>query len=199
MGVLPGADLGPNPPSPTGLDPPGDAGDLPALRPLQHPDIVGRGGLPRMPGGPSAGRRGRRGRRTARMTRVASERVTDLFGLAEAESTRGADGYADRYVALARKVGMRYNVRLLPEYRELYCRGCSVYWVEGRTVRTRLRSGRRVRTCLECGRPRRVPIRARSSVSGAELPSPDPVLREDGALVDSPTVDDEEPESGDDS
>ncbi len=41
------------------------------------------------------------------------------------------------------------------EYRELYCRGCSAYWVEGRTVRTRLRGTGRVRTCLACGRSRR--------------------------------------------
>ena len=94
------------------------------------------------------------------MIRTAGERVQDLFGLAEAESARVGSVLPDRYVQLARRIGMRYNVRLAPELRELYCRGCSVYWVEGRTVRTRLRSGRRVRTCLRCGRVRRVPLRA---------------------------------------
>jgi ribonuclease P protein subunit RPR2 len=94
------------------------------------------------------------------MVRIAQERVRDLFGLAEREALGGHPDLSDRYVHLARQVGARYNVRLLPEQRELYCRGCSAYWIEGRTVRTRLRSGRRVRTCLRCGRERRIQIRA---------------------------------------
>jgi ribonuclease P protein subunit RPR2 len=89
------------------------------------------------------------------MVRIARERVADLFALAEREARGGHPELADRYVSLARRVGMRYNVRLRQEYRELYCRSCSAYWVEGRTVRTRLRSGYRVRTCLRCGRQRR--------------------------------------------
>ena len=102
---------------------------------------------------------GRKGRRTALMVRVAAERISDLFALAQQEASVGRPELADRYVALARRIGMRYNVRLLPEYSSLYCRGCSRFWVEGRTVRTRLRSGYRVRTCLGCGRERRVPYR----------------------------------------
>jgi ribonuclease P protein subunit RPR2 len=93
------------------------------------------------------------------MIRIASERISDLFGLAESEAATGELALSNRYVSLARRLGTRYNIRLLPEYRELYCRGCSTYWVEGRTVRTRFRSGRRVRTCLVCGRARRVVIR----------------------------------------
>ncbi len=96
------------------------------------------------------------------MVRVAQERITNLFALAERESTAGSGALADRYVRLARKIGTRYNVRLLPEYREVFCRGCSSYWVEGRTVRTRLRAGRRVRTCLRCGRARRTVTKART-------------------------------------
>jgi ribonuclease P protein subunit RPR2 len=85
------------------------------------------------------------------MTRIAGERIHRLFALAEAEARRRASGLPNRYVALARRIGTRYNVRVPAEYRELYCRRCSIYWVEGRTVRTRLRAGRRSRTCLGCG------------------------------------------------
>jgi len=105
------------------------------------------------------------------MVRIARERVADLFGLAERESGRGHPELADRYVQLARRIGMRYNVRLLREYRELYCRSCSAFWVEGRTVRTRLRGGHRVRTCLRCGRQRRT--RTRGSTAGrGRVPAP---------------------------
>ncbi|MCI4360028.1 MAG: hypothetical protein L3J95_06430 [Thermoplasmata archaeon] len=93
------------------------------------------------------------------MVRTARERVDDLFGLANVEATRPAPTYADRYVRLARRVGTRHNVRIPHEYRELYCRKCSSYWLEGRTVRTRFRAAHRVRTCLVCGATRRQPLR----------------------------------------
>jgi len=106
------------------------------------------------------------------MLRIARERISTLFALAEEEAASGHLGLSDRYIGLARRIGTRYNVRLPPEYRELYCRGCSRFWIEGRTVRTRLRAGRRVRTCLACGRVRRIPVRwrspARSPPSGSD-------------------------------
>jgi ribonuclease P protein subunit RPR2 len=128
------------------------------------------------------------------MIQVAGERVTELFALAEAEGPKGVDGFADRYVRLARKVGMRYNVRLLPEYRELYCRGCSTYWVDGRTVRTRLRSGRRVRTCLVCGRTRRVPLRTSAPSPGPDLSASSAIPRVDVTLAEAPSEADDDVE-----
>ncbi len=101
------------------------------------------------------------------MVDIALERIADLFALAEREATGSSPQLPDRYVALARRIGMRYNVRLIPEFQELYCRGCSRYWVEGRTVRTRLREGVRVRTCLACGRERRVRYEPRRRVPTA--------------------------------
>ncbi len=117
------------------------------------------------------------------MVRIAGERIADLFALAEKEAGGSHPELASRYVALARKIGMRYNVRLLPEYRELYCRRCSVFWIEGRTVRTRLRGGRRVRTCLACGRPRRVPLHPNRVPTEEGLPA-GPVARHDAAVAE---------------
>lgn len=118
------------------------------------------------------------------MVRTARTRISDLFALAEREGTGGHPELADRYVALARRIGMRYNVRFPAEYRDLYCRGCSAFWVEGRTVRTRIHGGRRVRTCLRCGRIRRVAIR---SITLRETPNPTggpgPASRSEGALA----------------
>jgi len=47
------------------------------------------------------------------MVRIARDRVSQLFALAERESLGGHPEIADRYVTLARRIGMRYNVRLL--------------------------------------------------------------------------------------
>jgi len=115
------------------------------------------------------------------MVRIARRRVADLFGLAERESKGGDSALADRYVTLARRIGMRYNVRLLGEYRDLYCRTCSAYWVEGRTVRTRFRAGRRVRTCLRCGTERRTRISSRSGPWLSEANARE-LRRDEGAL-----------------
>lgn len=140
-----------------GSDPPSTERKI--LRSLSGDHLSRRGVLPRMSATPTVKRGGRRGRRTGTMVRIARERISDLFSLAEREALSGHPELADRYVGLARRVGMRYTVRLLAEYRELYCRTCSAFWVEGRTVRTRFRRGRRVRTCLRCGRPRRTLIK----------------------------------------
>ncbi|MCI4349159.1 MAG: hypothetical protein L3J93_02935 [Thermoplasmata archaeon] len=126
--------------------------------------------MPRAVG--SLRRKGRRGRRTAFMIRSARERIAHLFGLAEVEWGRGHASLSDRYVGLARRVGSRYNVRIPSEYRELYCRRCSAFWAEGRTVRTRLRASRRVRTCLRCQAIRRSP----SGPAHAPRPGPDSSL-----------------------
>ncbi|HZY91825.1 MAG TPA: ribonuclease P protein component 4 [Thermoplasmata archaeon] len=135
------------------------------------------------------------------MIRLAQERISDLFALAEAESRRGEGlTLSTRYVTLARRIGMRYNVRLLPEFRELYCRGCSSYWVEGETVRTRLRSGRRVRTCLKCGRVRRVVLRPdRPPGPSADLAMRRAAPTEEAVLVDLDAADEESgPDEGED-
>jgi ribonuclease P protein subunit RPR2 len=126
------------------------------------------------------------------MLRIARDRIATLFALAEEEATVGRLPLSDRYVLLARRIGTRYNVRLLPEYRELYCRGCSRFWVEGRTVRTRLRRGRRVRTCLTCGRVRRVSVstpRARwPSLEGRSVASGEEAVPTDDGASDPASV-----------
>ncbi|EQD30604.1 RNAse P, Rpr2/Rpp21 subunit [mine drainage metagenome] len=137
------------------------------------------------------------------MVRIAEARVEHLFRLATQEAMTGPGDLPDRYVRLARRIGTRYNVRLRPEFRDLYCRGCSAFWVEGRTVRTRLRSGRTVRTCLRCGRARRVRIHA-SGLPTSAAPSsparagkdPDPELEADPADGDERDREPGGPEDG---
>jgi len=133
------------------------------------------------------------------MVRIAHDRIDELFALAAREAAGPDPRLADRYVTLARKVGTRYNVRLRPEYRELYCRRCSIYWVEGRTVRTRISGGRRSRTCLSCGRVRRTWIRRPSTRVGATIVgSPGAGDRPDGALVSAEEAPDEPEDAADD-
>jgi ribonuclease P protein subunit RPR2 len=121
------------------------------------------------------------------MIRIATQRVGVLFALADREARTGSPDLSDRYVQLARRIGMKYNVRMLPEYRTLFCQRCSAYWTEGRTVRTRLRGGLRVQTCLRCGSLRRVRLHPRSSRGGPSEDAPHtPGSPEEPTLAEEP-------------
>ena len=95
------------------------------------------------------------------MVDIAEERISLLFDEAERAAHRGRMDLADRYVALARQVGMRYNVALPAHMRWRACRGCHGYLLPGATSRVRLNRGRASVTCLRCGHVTRVPLAPR--------------------------------------
>ncbi|HZW84321.1 MAG TPA: RNase P subunit [Nitrososphaerales archaeon] len=70
---------------------------------------------------------------------------------------------AKEQAALARKVKLRYNVRLDPPLRRFTCRGCKSLMVPGVNARVRLGHGKvpilRV-TCGECGHVNRKILRS---------------------------------------
>jgi len=85
------------------------------------------------------------------MVRIAKERIDRLFSLARESAERGEAEFADRYVELAFRIGMRYNVRVPERYHTLYCRKCHAYLLSGVTSRARLNRGCLSVTCLRCG------------------------------------------------
>ena len=97
------------------------------------------------------------------MVDIAEERIALLFGEAERAARRGRMDLADRYVALARQVGMRYNVPLPAHMRRRACRGCHGYLLPGTTSRVRLNRGRASITCLRCGHVTRIPLAPRQA------------------------------------
>lgn len=101
-------------------------------------------------------RRQRRGRRTRDIAAIASERIQILVERAAESARAGEPALADRYAQLARALGMRYNIRLPPQFKRRLCRACGSYLVPGRNMRVRLRPGRTVWTCLKCGSIRRM-------------------------------------------
>jgi ribonuclease P protein subunit RPR2 len=97
------------------------------------------------------GRKGRKGRRTKNMIGIARERIDILFEFAERERARGRYGRLDRYVELARKIGMRYNVRIPAEYKRRFCKHCYSYLLPGKTAEFRTRNKFIVIHCNKCG------------------------------------------------
>ena len=108
-------------------------------------------------------RGGRRGRRTGAMIRIANERIERLFELAELEVFSGGDDpirltRGNRYVYLARKIGMRYNVRIPKRYKRRFCKHCYHYLVPGLNARVRTRKHKIIIFCEDCKKYTRIPF-----------------------------------------
>jgi ribonuclease P protein subunit RPR2 len=89
---------------------------------------------------------------------IALERIELLLSMAERQALLGNDRLAARYVHLARKINMRYNVSMPKGYRLLFCKCCGSYLVPSRNSRVRLSGGRITRRCMKCGSVYRIPL-----------------------------------------
>lgn len=104
--------------------------------------------------------------------KIAKERIAILFDEA-ARTVKADQKLANRYVELARKIGMRYNVRIPPELRKKVCRSCKSYLYPGITASQRTEKGWLVITCRACGKKNRFSLeRARRKKSHSENPHP---------------------------
>lgn len=87
---------------------------------------------------------------------IARERIERLFELADkrvSEDRPDSGELADRYVDLARDIGMKYNVSIPGRLRRRYCHGCGSFLVPGRNCRVRVNSKKAAVNyhCGECG------------------------------------------------
>ena len=99
----------------------------------------------------------RRDRR--RESRIAKERV--FYLIKRAEEWKNIDyELARRYVELAKRIAMRYRVRVPKELKITYCKKC-LYPYKAGNFRVRVRKGRVIIKCLNCGFERRIPIRSK--------------------------------------
>ena len=101
--------------------------------------------------------RGRKGIRTKRMVRIARERIDILHSLAEEEAHKGNLARSDRYVELAKRIGMRYNIRVPTHLKKRMCKGCGRYMLPGKTCHVRVRKGGPLYTCQKCNTITRYP------------------------------------------
>ena len=89
--------------------------------------------------------------------RIAKERIRILFEIMEKMKDEDYE-LARRYVELARRIAMKYRLKLPKRYKLLFCKKCLYPYREGR-FRVRVRKSRVIITCLNCGYERRIPIR----------------------------------------
>lgn len=115
--------------------------------------------------------RGRKGRRTKEMVAIARERMDLLMAQALKSSHDGDMVKANRYAGLARGIGMRYNVRMRPEHRQMICRNCNCLMIPSKTSTVRIVRGRRITRCLKCGDIRRTPIGTKQDTRSRDEPT----------------------------
>jgi len=90
--------------------------------------------------------------------KIAEERIDILFKEAKAMFNKDKK-LANRYVALARKIAMKYKVRIPKELKRRFCKHCYSYLMPGKNCRVRTREGKVVYYCLECKKYIRFPYK----------------------------------------
>jgi len=84
--------------------------------------------------------------------KIARERIVRLFELAK-KNLETHPERSRKYIELARKIGMRYNVRLTKDQKRSFCKKCNQLLIPGKTSEVRLDSKRKliIIKCLNCG------------------------------------------------
>jgi ribonuclease P protein subunit RPR2 len=92
--------------------------------------------------------------------KIAKERINILFG--EARKRFHEDSkLSDRYVEIARKIGMKHKVRIPKEFKRRFCKNCHKYLVPGVNCRVRLCKSKVVYYCQSCKNYMRIPYKKR--------------------------------------
>lgn len=93
-------------------------------------------------------------------TKIAKERIEILFRLAEKEFKSHPER-SKRYIELARKIGLRYNVRLYKDEKRKFCKNCNILLKPGMTSKIRLdKSTKTINVqCLNCNKVYRYPYK----------------------------------------
>jgi ribonuclease P protein subunit RPR2 len=95
-------------------------------------------------------------KKPAEQRKIALERIEVLFKQAS-DMFREDSKLADRYVYLARKIAMKYKVKIRAELKRRFCKHCYAYLVPGANCRVRMQKGRVVYYCMRCRRFMRFP------------------------------------------
>jgi ribonuclease P protein subunit RPR2 len=97
-------------------------------------------------------------KKPSKQLKIAKARILFLFRLAK-ENFRQDSTLSDRYVKLARRMAMKYKIRLPSSMKKRICKNCHKYLVPGVNARVRLHKHRLIYYCLGCKHYMRHPIK----------------------------------------
>jgi ribonuclease P protein subunit RPR2 len=81
--------------------------------------------------------------------KIAKERIEILFEQAEKNFKKRPER-SRRYVELARKIGLRYNVRFSKELKRKFCKNCNSLLIPGVSSQVRLKKKILIIKCKKC-------------------------------------------------
>lgn len=87
---------------------------------------------------------------------IARERIAILFE--KAEKTEDLS-LKNRYVTLARKIAMSYNLKIPKHLKRKFCKYCYKFLVPGKNVATKTKNKKLVVKCLNCGKITRYKVK----------------------------------------
>ena len=98
------------------------------------------------------------GKKKERRKTIALQRIHRLFTLAEQAALQNRMSYADRYVAIARRLSMKYLVPIPVEYKRRYCTHCYAYLLPSVTCQVRVHRSTIITCCNHCNKYSRIPL-----------------------------------------
>lgn len=93
----------------------------------------------------------------ARQKELAKKRIENLFAMAEKEFKKFPKR-SNRYVEIARNIGMRFNARIPPGLKRKFCKHCYSYLQPGVNCRVRTKNRKVVIFCANCKGITRIPF-----------------------------------------
>lgn len=88
---------------------------------------------------------------------IAKEHIRVLFK--EAEKRYKEDPkLSNKYVKLARKIAMKFKVKLTSVQKRKFCKHCYIFLMPGSNARVRTKDGNIVYYCLSCKKHSRIPL-----------------------------------------
>ena len=89
---------------------------------------------------------------------TAKRQIEELFKDADKVFSKDKN-LANKRIKLARRIAMKFNIRLRSELKRKFCKHCYSYLKPGINLRTRLKDKKIVYYCLECKKFTRFPYK----------------------------------------
>ena len=89
---------------------------------------------------------------------IAKKRINFLFREAK-NSFKKNPNLSNKYVKLARRIAMKYKMKLPSELKKKFCKNCHSYLVPGVNARVRIHKHRVIYYCFNCKHYMRQPVK----------------------------------------
>jgi len=87
---------------------------------------------------------------------IAKKRIDKLFLLAEKNAKNSRFDLSDRYIKIARKIAMRYQIKINKDQKRKFCKHCYSYILPNINSRIRINRGKIIIFCKNCNKYTRI-------------------------------------------